>query len=285
MARRIDQGMLVPDDVVPALIISAQARYEETEPWYTTAVVELLSEHFGGSGLRLCEACTAPRTLVDRGVLAYQTGPVTIDEVIRLDEAGRGDAIPAKSAIWIDEHRGGVSIRIVDLATSHVIFAQNVDPYLIEYANTERMYTLSEEYERRARGDSITQAFVDLTLYPGQHVSLDWTEQWGRHNGSLTGITLSLYDPVVGIGGVHYQRTQILDALVGGKVIVSLPTALTKSLGDQGPDLIDPMLTAVGLVRVPFGRSNYGVVLSASTNGQIGVGISLMNISLLPVLL
>ena len=37
-------------------------------------------------------------------------------------------------------------------------------------------------------------------------------------------------------------------------------------------------------MRIPFGRSNYGALLTASTNGQVGFGISLMNISLLPVL-
>jgi len=43
-------------------------------------------------------------------------------------------------------------------------------------------------------------------------------------------------------------------------------------------------LTGVAVVRVPFGRSNYGALLSASTNGQVGLGISLLNISLLPVI-
>ena len=73
------------------------------------------------------------------------------------------------------------------------------------------------------------------------------------------------------------------DILVGGKLIASLPTALVNSIGDTD-NVFDPLLTVVGIVRVPFGRSNYGAVLSASTNGQIGIGISLMNISLLPVL-
>ena len=49
-------------------------------------------------------------------------------------------------------------------------------------------------------------------------------------------------------------------------------------------DAIDPLLTGVVLTRIPFGRSNYGAILSASTNGQVGVGISLMNVRLLPVL-
>jgi hypothetical protein len=145
------------------------------------------------------------------------------------------------------------------------------------------MYTLSQELERRARGDSITQAFVDLALYPGQHISIDWTEQWGVTNANLSGVTLSVIDPVVGIGASHYRCLDLVHVLVGGKLIVSLPTAIVRAIGDTG-DAIDPIVTGVAVVRVPFGRSNYGAVLTASTNGQIGLGISLMNISLLPVL-
>ena len=52
---------------------------------------------------------------------------------------------------------------------------------------------------------------------------------------------------------------------------------------DNPSDLVR-LMTGVFVARVPFGRSNYGAVLTASTNGQIGVGISLMNMSLLPVL-
>ena len=51
-----------------------------------------------------------------------------------------------------------------------------------------------------------------------------------------------------------------------------------------GGDVLDPLVTVVGVARVPFGRSNYGGVVTVSTNGQVGIGISLLNISLLPVI-
>ena len=283
LEQRIYDGRLSAQDVLPAILVSAQPRFEGSEDWYATRVIELLEHSFGEGSLRLCEACMAPRAFVEDGSLTYQTGPVGLDEVVRLDEQSRGEAQPARSAIWVDEHRGGVAIRVVDLRNGRVLFAQNVDPYLVENANTRRMYTLSEELERRARGDSITQAFVDLALYPGQHISIDWTEQWGATNANLSGVTLSVIDPVVGLGASHYRCVDLVNILVGGKVLVSLPTAIARGVGDTG-DVIDPIVTGVAVVRVPFGRSNYGAVLTASTNGQIALGISLMNISLLPVL-
>lgn len=280
---RIADGRLSPDDLLPAILVSAEPAYVESEAWFTTRAVEVLHGALGEGNLRLCEACMAPRAAVEGGSLVYQTGPVSLDEVARLDEQTRGGSLPARSAIWLDEHPGGVSIRVVDLRTGRVLLAQNVDPFLQEYRNTRRMYSLAEELERRARGDSLTQAFVDVAVYPGQHLSLDWTDQWGKTNANLSGFTLSIYDPVIGLGGCHYRRIDLANVLVGGKVVLSLPTALVKAVGDNDFDLLDPLVTVAGVVRVPFGRSNYGAILTASTNGEFGLGISLMNISLLPV--
>ena len=122
-------------------------------------------------------------------------------------------------------------------------------------------------------------------MYPGQHVSLDWTDQWGKTNANLSGLTVSLYDPVLGVGGCHYRRLDFQNILLGGQLVFSLPTGLARGLTDEDIELLDPLLTAVGVARIPFGRSNYGAVITVSTNGEFGIGISLMNISLLPVIL
>ncbi|MFZ5479432.1 MAG: hypothetical protein ACOZNI_21890 [Myxococcota bacterium] len=280
---RVDDGRLRPEEVLPAVLVSAQPRDDAARGWYVTRVVEILERSLGAGGLRLCEACTAPRAVVEDGRMVYQAGPVGLEELARLDDASRGGAEAARTAIWVDEYLGGVSIRVVDLRTARVIFAQNVDPSLIEHKNTRRMYTLAAEQERRARGDGLTQAFVDAALYPGQHVSLDWTDQWGPTNRQFSGLTLSILDPVLGLGAVHYYCIGFLDILVGAQVVVSLPTAIVRGLGQEG-EVLDPMLTGVAVARVPFGRSNFGGVVTASTNGSVGVGISLMNISLLPVI-
>jgi len=282
---RLEDGRLSRDEVLPALIVSAEPRYVDSEAWFEGAAVGVLSEAFGSGGLRLCQACMVPRTVVERGQLVYQTGPISLDEVRRLDEQARGAATPARSAIWLDEAPGGVSLRVIDLNTARVLYAQNVDEALVEHANTRRVYTLSEELERRARGDSLTQAFVDIAVYPNQHISLDWTDQWGATNANLSGVSISFVDPMIGLGAVHYRRLPYYNILVGGKGLVSMPTALARTLSDTNIDILDPIFTAVGVVRVPFGRSNYGAVITASSNGKLAIGVSLMNISLLPVLL
>jgi hypothetical protein len=284
---RLEDGRLQKKDLVPAILVSASARYQPSVDWYGTSALDALSQVLGPGGLRVCEACMAPRAWVEDGSMTYQTGPIGLDEVIRLDSQVRGSAEPARTAIWLDENAGGVSIRIIDLRNAAVLYAQNVDPTLIEQRNTARSYKLAAELERRARGDSLTQVFVDIGLRPQTHISIDWSDQFGRNNRHLAGVTLAIVDPILGLGVNYYYATPVANALVGAKVAVSLPQVLIRSLGDVGDidsDLLDPLLTGVFVVRVPFGRSNYGALATVSTNGRLTLGISLMNISFLPVI-
>jgi hypothetical protein len=284
LSARFDDGRLDRAALSPAVLVSAQPRAEADRAWFTTAALSLLQRNLGEGALRLCEACMAPRAWVEPGSLRWQAGPISLDEVVALDGQTRGTAAPARAAVWLDEVQGGVSIRVVDLRNGRVVYAENVDPNLVERANSRRTETLAAELERRARGDGLTQSFVDFALFPGQHLSLDWTDQWGERNDRLSGVTFSLFDPVLGVGAVHYRSVEVLDSLVGAKLVMSVPTAAVRALDGSDNDVIDPLLSLVGVVRVPFGRSNYGALLTASTNGQIGFGISLMNLRFSPVI-
>ncbi|MEN0064894.1 MAG: hypothetical protein AAGA48_22305 [Myxococcota bacterium] len=288
LLERIEEGRLSREDMVPAIVVSTKPIYEESNGGFQTRALDLLSQTLGDRGLRVCEACMAPRTYAEDGNLVLQTGPIGLDEVQRLDDQNRGDAQPARTAIWVEETKRGVSVRIVDIATARVVFAQNIDPNFIEYRRTQKRYRMAAELERRARQDSLTQAFVDVGLLPDQHVSLDWTDQWGKTNSNLTGITLTAWDPLVGLGVVHYKRLRLgggrFNPLIGGKVVISLPSALSRVVDSGDFDLTDTLVNGVAVARIPLWRSNYGILATASTNGRVTIGVSLMNISLLPVI-
>jgi hypothetical protein len=279
---RVEEGRLRREDVLPTLLVSARPLRDSGASWFTTAAIQTLEGAFGSGGLRWCEACAAPRAFVESEAIYYQTGPVSLDEIARLDEQTRGTAPAARTATWLDESPRGVSIRIVDLRTGRVVHAQNVDPDLREYQRTQRTYTLAAEYERRARGDGLSHTFLDIALTPGQHLSFDWVDQWGRTNDQLTGVTVSLIDPIGGVGFTHHTGLGFLHATVGVKAIVSVPTAIARAVG--GESLLDPLLTGVGIVRVPFGRSRFAGVATVSTAGAVGVGVSMMNLRILPVI-
>lgn len=267
------------------LVVSVEAHYEQSARWFGSQALTTLGRAFGRGSLRMCEACLAPRTFVAEGRLDQTTGSPGTIELLRLDESLRGNAPPARAALWLDETSSGVSLRIVQLEGSRLVLAENVDPSLEERTRSARTFTLTRELERRARGDGLAHAFVDIAMYPGQHLSMDWVDQWGDTNNNLSGVTLSLFDPILGLGGCYYRVIpEAWDLLVGGMVIMSVPTAFVRSVADNDTDVIDPLLTGVFVVRVPLFSSNYGLFFSASTNGRVGLGVSLLNFSLLPVL-
>ena len=281
---RKEDGRLDPRDVLPTLLVSAKPSYEESQGGYAVQALTTLTRVFGSGGIRSCEACMLPRTTVKDGRLEQSSGPVSLDEIIRLDDRYRGDSARARTATWIDETRSGVAIRIVDLRSAGVVFAQNIDPELQEYQGTARTFRLSAELERRTRGESLTHVIFDLALYPGQHVSLAWNDQWGETNANLSGVVLSFYDPVLGIGASYSRAIHWQNILLGVQAILSVPTIVAQSMADSDAEVLDPALTGVFVVRFPFGSSNYAALLTASTNGEVGMGISLLNTSFIPVL-
>lgn len=229
----------------------------------------------------------APHAYVQSGRFEQSSTALGAAEISQLDSIARGTSAPARIAIWLDETIDGVSLRIIDLQNSRIVMAQNFDPSLTEATRTKKGISYSEELDRRARGVSLTHTFIDVAIYPGQHISLDWAEQWGDENRNLSGVSLSLFDPLLGIGA-HYFRVipQALNVMVGAKVLLSIPTALVAAVtqGQQPNGLPDPLVTGVFMIRLPIASSNYGVILSVSTNGRVGLGFSLLNFSFLPFL-
>ncbi len=281
---KLEDGTLVLKDLSPLIVVSVAAAYEESKASYPNAALASLVRIFGARSLRSCEACMLPRTFVEGGHLEQLTTNLGTVEIVRLDEATRGNAPPARVAIWLDETADGVAVRMVDLRNSQLLLADNFDAGLREARRSLKSVSLARELDRRARQESITHTFVDIGIFPGQHVSLDWAEQWGDTNCNLTGATLSLFDPLLGVGANYFRIIpQVLNVMVGVKLLLSIPTALVRSLGSNA-QLFDPIATGVLEIRLPIFSSNYAVMLTVSTNGRVALGLSLMNFSLLPFL-
>ena len=70
---RLDDGRLDLEQLSPAILVSAQPRYEQTAPWFGTRVIEVLQGALGEGSLRLCQACMAPRARAESGALVYRS--------------------------------------------------------------------------------------------------------------------------------------------------------------------------------------------------------------------
>jgi hypothetical protein len=284
-ALEIEAGGLKVKDLVPVMVVSVSPAFEESKAWFPSAALATLVRVFGSSGLRSCEACMAPRVYAQDGRVEQLSTSPGAAEIVRLDEANRGAAPPARAAVWLDENAEGVSVRLIDLRNSRIVLAENFDASLSERARTTRNTQLARELARRARGDTITHTFFDMVVYPGQHFSFDWTDQWGETNRNLSGLSFSFFDPVVGVGAAYYRVIpSAFNLMVGAKVLMSVPTALVQNISGEDMEVLDPLLSGVLVARLPIGRSNYALTFSLSTNGNVGLGLSLMNITLLPLL-
>jgi hypothetical protein len=281
----LEDESLSMKELVPTMVVSVKPAFEETKAWYPTEALGTILRVFGAPAVRSCEACMAPRLRVEGGRLEQSSAEPDVAELARLDEAARGRSEPARTAIWLDENTQGVSVRIIDLKNSRIVYAKNFDPTLAEDAASRANVKLARDLERRARGDSLSHTFIDVTVFPHQHISLDWTEQWGADNANLSGLTISIVDPIVGVGACYYRVIpEAFNLTVGLKVMMSVPTAIIQAFTEGQGQIIDPLMTAALVLRLPLGDSNYAITATLSTNLKVGIGLSLLNVSLLPFL-
>jgi hypothetical protein len=272
------------EGVAPIIVVGAAPAFEATRSWFPTAAVVAFGDAVGRGKLRACEACMQPRVQAEGGAFVYASGTLSIAEIVAVDTDTRGAGAPAAAAAWIDETDDGIAVRVVSLRTGQILYAANIDGRLREQQRSAKNFSFTDDLERRLRGESLTHVWVDLGLYPGQHVSLDVVDQFGDRNLDLAGITFSAFDPIVGVGAVYYRVIpEAFNLTLGGQLVVSVPTAAGNALGLEG-QVLDPLLTGVVVLRLPIPQTSYGVLLTASTNGQIGLGVSLLNINFLPVL-
>ena len=281
----VDEGTLSPKGIGPIILVGATSAYEETRAWFPAAAVRSLVRVFGRSNIRACEACMNPTVRSVGRRLEYNT-VLSLADVVRIDEEQRGKSPPARSAVWMEETPGGMAVRIVSLANGQILFAGNFDGSQTERVRTAEVYNLTTELGRRLRGQSLTHVIIDAGVLPNLHISTDVVEQFGDYNLNLAGLTFSLIDPVVGFGVSYYRVIpQLWDFTIGAKLIASIPTVLALALNQGNPvEVIDPPLTGVIVARFPIPQTNFAAFASASTNFSFTVGVSMLNVSLLPFL-
>ena len=83
------------------------------------------------------------------------------------------------------------------------------------------------------QGEVRPQAFVDVAVYPGQHLSVDIDDQFGQTNANLAGVTLSLFDPVIGIGGNYHRVTQLYNISATFSISYSLIQSDTNAIAND----------------------------------------------------
>jgi hypothetical protein len=285
----------VPTDVV-VLLVSARPAYAETRAAFPAAAAAVLVDVFGPGRVRACEACMNPRVVEGSAGVRYDTGEITLADALALDAATRGAAPAARLGAWLEETPTGVALRIVDLGDGSVLLSRHLDPALQTLQRSARQVTVTEDIRRRLRGDSLTHVHWNLGLYPGQHLSLELLDQFGPARTDLAGLSLTMVNPLLGVGGA-YQRIfpEAWNVAVGGKVIVGIPGLVIDAFDQNLPPdpqiigLIGGPVTVMATAQLPIFDTNYAVFAFAGLHlpsflPSAGLGISLLNVHVLPIL-
>src|SRR5690606_36022353 len=114
------------------------------------------------------------------------------------DGAEHPQGPPAVAALWIEELPDGLALRIADLATGMVLVAETIHNGQSTMPAAVHGYNVARLSDARARGTLIKHSVFDVAFYPQPHMAWSWLEQWGDYNQHLSGIGVSLVNPVLG---------------------------------------------------------------------------------------
>lgn len=228
--------------------------------------------------IQVCEACQVQYTTSERQSI-YSSGMSDLEDVRRIYAQSSS---PPKAAAWVVADGLSLSVRIVSLETSQVLFADTIDARIDWSARSLQSFSQSRLAERSARGDAILHSHWDLGLNPlgggSAHIGYSYMQQWGSSNQYLSGLAFQITDPVLGFGFVSFKAfPELKNALVGGKLLFNTPQLLARSVSSSAENSSgDPLVNVVLMVKYPlFARpEKFYANAFLGTSGTFGVGLS-----------
>ena len=215
------------------------------------------------------------------GRMAYQTGPVSLDEVIRLDEAdNRGDG-PARPLGHLDRRAAGRgAIRIVDLAHRPGALRPEHRPQPDRgCANTQRVLHPERGAGAPGPGRQPHPGVRRLRPVPWAALVLGLDRAVGsKEQRNLSGHHHLAFDPIGGHRSVPTTAASGAPATSSSepRLVLSAcppPGSCAPSATDLGSTSSIPSLTGRRRgARALRPLQLRGAVMTASTNGQIGIG-------------
>ncbi len=266
---------LLPVHRMQTLVIASVVSDKNNTQVLTNALAQTLGRALAIK-VMICDSCAAG--LIQSGERTiYESGFVDLDRV-----RAAYDTWP-EAALWAEASGPLLSIRIVSVRDGEVLFADTIDPRVDWSARSVRSFSLSRLNERKARGEVILHTQYDIGLLPlagSPHIGWSLMQQWGSSNQYLSGFSLNLSDPILGIG-VNWFRVMpgLSNSLLGFKLMASLPRLMTEALSrgsKNNSPIEDKPVSLIGMIKFPmFGPpEKFYFNAYVSTNGSIGLGLS-----------
>jgi hypothetical protein len=227
----------------------------------------------------LCGDCNLWRVNVATGErLHVQNGEIGLGELgILKSQQKYGQA---KSLTMIRETPSGIELKVIELDDGRILLSALADGN--SDLDTQKPWLrYTKERSRRLRGEGLTYGLLNIGLYPKPIVQLEFIEQWGAQNQHLSGVGISLINPMAALGAVyHYLWHSNKKIHFSGALYMPLAQAIVPDQ-DQGPV---GRFVLQGMAQYNFSKS-HALGLSVSTQGIVSLGIVFQDILLMPVIL
>lgn len=220
------------------------------------------------------------------------------NDEIRFDKGGDLVKKRTKTNMTIIENDFGFVYRITSTKDSLIVDAGTIATGISLENRTEKKFSYYKNQERQFEGRGIYHSMFDLAIYPNPHIAWNYLEQWGEYNEYLSGFSLSIAGPGLGLGGAIFKALPSKPKfLVGAKLYANLFNVLQRTVtGDTGseeeeqeseedeedeergpPDgvLSDNLVTLAIQVRYELlDNGRLGLIAFANTDLQFGIGLS-----------
>lgn len=275
-------------DASPVFVV-VEPEDTDSETSFTQNISDALSDLFAADELRICLACSIPRTRFGENRVTHVSASASLPEIRRRDAQLRGSGRAARTAIYVQEIGREISLQVLSVAEGSVlvseIFPRRKDTVA---AGTERI-SARFAVQQKARGWTLTHWFNDVIVYPSPHIAIDVVDQIGEQRNHLLGVSTSLWNPLLGVGvSYHYVLPNAFNATIGGKLLLALPNLVLSGILPDNPAgaLLDPTFTPMLIARVPIPQTPFAVSAMASMAvdfgairaPQVGIGISMMDL-------
>lgn len=281
-SRLEDEGGL-KKAIFPMLLATPVHHWAESKADFTAAVTKVMTRVAGAADAIIsCTDCDTWRLNVSaKNQLEIHNGELSLTELASLRKIPKyGEA---HSMALVRETPSGVEMKVISIDDGRILFytladsSKNLDdatPYL-NYAR---------ERDRRLNGESLSYVFINMGLYPEGLFQLEFVEQWGDRNQHISGIGLSLFNPVFALGAVyHYMIPSIKRLHVSGALYYPLQNALADAAGGQDNALSDSF---VGQAMIQYAFANsYAVFASVNSEGSLSLGFNFYNPLFMPFVL
>lgn len=219
-------------------------------------------------------------------------------EEINFEQGGSLNKKPTKTNMTIIENKFGFVYRLSSTSDSQIVDAATVTKGPSLENRTEKKFSYYKNQERQYEGRSIYHSMFDFAVYPNPHIAWSYLEQWGEYNEYLSGFSLSLAGPGLGLGVAIFKAlSSNPKLLVGTKVYANVFNVLQRTItGDSNseeeeteteegeeeeergpPDgvISDNLITVAIQVRYELlDNGRLGIIAFANTDASFGVGLS-----------